>query len=104
MAALLGALCRGDQVLWEVIDQGVIAALTTQIVNYPHCRMVAIQFLGGTRFDEWSADTLMLIERYAKSNGCRGVEAVGRFGFWPFFKQQGYQRAYCTYQKIFLEE
>lgn len=102
MEALLRALCVGDYHLWIVKDCGdVVAAGVTQFVDYPHIRMLSIHFLGGTGFENWGDELLVTFERFAKDTGCGGVEAVGRFGFWPFFKRHGYDRSYCTYDTVF---
>ena len=101
MTALLHALCIGDQHLWLALDKNneLMSAMTTQIVHYPNCRYLAFQFLGGKGFNKWSDDMLETMTDFAKDSGCAGIEAVGRFGFWPFFKKHGFERAYCTYQK-----
>lgn len=105
MGDLLLALCMGDQQLWITKEDGkIVAALTTQIVDYPSSRMLAVQFLGGKQFDEWSHSLLTLLEEFAKDSQCNGIEAVGRFGFWPFFRSRGYMKAYCTYQRNFFED
>lgn len=106
MADLLLALCMGDQQLWITKDANgeIVAALTSQIVDYPSKRMLAVQFLGGKQFDDWSHDLLSMLEAFAKDAGCHGVEAVGRFGFWPFFKSRDYKKSYCTYQRELFEE
>ena len=92
----------------DALDDGgnlhIASAITTQVVNYPNSRILAFQFLGGKGFDEWSDDMLATLEKYAKDCGCNGMEAVGRFGFWPFFKGHDWKKSYCTYQKIFSEE
>lgn len=105
MSDLLLALCTANQQLW-ITKEGdeIVAAMTTQIVDYPSKRMLAVQFLGGRDFDEWSNDLLSLLERFAIDMSCHGIEAVGRFGFWPFFKGRGYKKSYCTYQRDFSEE
>ena len=102
---LLAALCTGNQSLWVAYDdEGYIrAAMTTQIVFYPGIKMLAIQFLGGDGFDEWNDGILSLVERYATDCGCKGVEAVARFGFWPFLKRRKYSRSHVTYD-LFFEE
>lgn len=103
MKDLLQALCLGHQNLWIVRDdEGECqSALTVQVVDYPSSRMLAVQFLGGVGFDEWSDGMLEMLENFAYDSGCTGIEAVGRFGFWPFFKRHGYSKAFCTYQKDF---
>jgi len=105
MRHLLGALCLGHQTLWVAYDnqRKIVSALTTQIVSYPNCKMLAFQFLGGMDFDQWSDDMLLLLERYATGAGCDGIEAIARFGFWPMFKRHGYARSYVTYEKLFTK-
>jgi hypothetical protein len=100
MPALLHSLCLGDHHLWIVREQNKpVAAAATQFVDYPHQRMLSVQFLGGTGFDEWGDQLLDTFERFGRDAGCNGLEAVARFGFWPFFKKHGYARSYCTYEK-----
>jgi hypothetical protein len=96
----------GEQQLWITRDDddNIVAALTTQIVNYPSRTLLSVQFLGGHGFDEWSNGMLDLLEAFARDANCSGVEAVGRFGFWPFFKKRGYTKAYCTYECEITEE
>jgi len=103
--ALFHALYTGGQELWVGYDENkIVLALTTQRVTYPNCSMLAIQFLGGSGYDEWNDDLLAMIETHAKKVGCDGIEAVARFGFWPMFKRHQYVRSHVTYEKIFSEE
>ena len=101
MEHLFAALCLGQQNLWIAYDaEGHIdGALTTQLVQYPNNSMVACQFLGGTNFDLWSSDMLDMIKHYAKDMGAQGVEAIARFGFWPFFKSEGFTRSYAVFEQ-----
>ena len=99
MEHLFAALCTGQQTLWVAyIDQVVYGALTTQLVRYPNNSMIACQFLGGSDFDHWGSDMLDMIRRYAKDVGADGIEATARFGFWPFFKSEGFVRSYAVYE------
>ena len=103
MPALFDALYTERQQLWlGYTDPDEIKfALTTEIANYPCTKLLAIQFLGGDDYSEWSDDMTAMMERFAKDMGCSGVEAVARFGFWPMFKKRGYKRAYVTYELNF---
>jgi hypothetical protein len=101
MANLLGALCMGDQTLWVCFNQAdkIVAALTTQIVNYPSRRLLAIQFLGGMSMQAWADDWLEMLEQYAIDCGCDGIEAVARSGFWKYVKNKGFNRNSVFYLK-----
>ncbi len=103
MEYMLASLTTGHQNLWVAYDEEgyICAAMTTQIVTYPNNKLLAIQFLGGTDFDGWGNDLLSMAEDYAQAMGCDGVEAVARFGFWPFFKKRAYDRSYVTYEMSF---
>lgn len=106
MRDLLQTLCTGGQQLWIVRNREdeIVAALTTQFVQYPSRNMLAIQFLGGEGFDDWNDGFLDVIEHFARDIGCHGIEAPARFGFWPFFKRRGYDKSYCTYECSFTED
>lgn len=104
MGALLAALCQGRQQLWLAFDdEKLYGAMTTQIMEYPGCKMVAAHFLGGEQFDLWCDRLLDVLEEFAKNHDCKGVEATARHGFWPFFKRRGYGRAYTVYDCEFGE-
>jgi len=100
MPQLYESLLAGQQNLWLAYDnEGKISgAATTMIINYPNMKMLAIQFLGGTDFDNWGNDLFTQIEKFAKDCTCEGVEAYGRFGFWPFFQKRKYKRPFITYE------
>lgn len=104
--SLFDSLYTGNQSLWVAYDdeKSITCAMTTQIVGYPNSKMLAIQFLGGADYNDWSDDMLSLVTNYAKDCGCDGIEAVARFGFWPLFKRNGFNRAYVTYEKNFHEQ
>ena len=100
---LFDAVYVGQQQLWigyEDIDE-IKFALTSQISDYPNAKFLAVQFLGGDAFADWSDDMLSLLKRFAEDSGCTGIEAVARFGFWPLFKRHGYTRSYVTYELNF---
>ncbi len=105
MQAVLSILCTGGQQLWLVLENEIpVGAMTTQIVEYPRKRLLAIHFLGGKGFDEWGDEILSAAERYAADAGCQGIEIGARFGFWPFLKRRGYRKAYCIYERDFSED
>ena len=103
MEHLFAAIYFRQQQLWVGYskEHAINSVLTTQIVHYPNSKMLALQFLGGTDFNDWSDDRLSVLLRFAKDCGCNGIEAVARFGFWPMLKKHGFERSYVTYEFIF---
>jgi hypothetical protein len=37
---------------------------------------------------------------YARAHNCDGIECNARFGFWKWFKQDGFEKASCFYEKM----
>lgn len=70
--------------LWIVIsteDDSIIGFGTTSIVSYATgMRMLEIVHLGGSKIDEWVDDGWKVLEKWAKDNGCHGLQALGRPG------------------------
>ena len=99
---VLAGLVTGDQTLWAVMNEadGVcVGAATTEITQYPEKRFVAIHFLGGDDFAIWYQDLLGALMEYAEANGCNGIETNARFGFWKFFKHDGFKKISVFYEK-----
>lgn len=99
---VLAGLVTGDQTLWVVMDENneeCVGAATTEITQYPEKKYVAIHFLGGNDFDKWYQDLLGALCDYAKYYGCAGIECNARFGFWKFFKNDGFRKVSVFYEK-----
>ena len=59
MADIIDDLRIGNSILWLVyIDTSLVAAITTSIVIHPKRRTFKIEFMGGSRMDEWMEDAL----------------------------------------------
>lgn len=76
----------------------IVAAMTTEIVNYPRKKACRIVTLGGYGMDEWSAH-INMIEEWAKSNGCDFMESFCREGFTRKMKNYGYDKRYSVLGK-----
>jgi hypothetical protein len=93
-----------EQHLWVVFDDTkIIAALTTRFMLYPHRRMLAGQFLGGSRIMRWRDEMLVTLEKWAKDNDCDGLEMTGRNGFEKVLAPHGWTPEYVVFEKIFEE-
>ena len=101
MEHLAAALSTGRQQLWIAFDdESVIhGVLTTEIVQYPAKKCLAMHFLGGRDFDAWYGDLLKQLTRYGKDMDCDGIEGTARFGFWKFLQQDGFEKSAACYEK-----
>jgi hypothetical protein len=98
---VLAGLVTGHQSLWLAVrhDKSVAGAVTTEIVNYPEKRFLAIHFLGGEDFDEWYEELLETMSEYGRDNLCDGIECGARAGFWKWFKRDGFERSSVFFEK-----
>jgi len=97
---VFAAIIGGSQTLWVILDaDDIVAAFTTEICNYPERRMICIHYLGGQGFDDWYPDMLREVTEYGRAAGCDGIECNARFGFWKWFKHDGFQKKSCFYEK-----
>ena len=98
---VLAGLVSGRQNLWVAADKGgsIMAACTTEVVEYPLRRMLTMHFIGGDDFELWYSDMLAGMSRFAKDAGCDGIECVARQGFWHWFKDDGFERNSSFYER-----
>ena len=98
---LYAAIANGQQHLWLAFDKDnqIDGVGTTEIVRYPCQQMLAVQFLGGSKFNDWVWDMLDRFNGWATDNGCAGIEVTGRHGFWKWLEQDGFNRVYTVYEK-----
>ena len=99
--ALYASILNGEQQLWLAFDEdkNIDGVGTTEIVFYPAKTMIAIQFLGGKNFNSWVWDMLGKFKQFGKDNGCKGIEATGRPGFWKWLGQDGFDKSYVVYER-----
>lgn len=98
---VIAGLASGRQNLWVAADENrnIIAAATTEVVDYPLRRMLTMHFIGGEDFDTWYTLMLQGMTQFAKSAGCDGLECVARSGFWKWFKEDGFERTSAFYER-----
>lgn len=83
--------------LWLVSEnERIIAAITTEIINYPrkrHCRIVT---LAGSKAPEWTGLADVIIGEWAKEQQCNAMEAYVRKGYVPVLAKYGYKHKYSA--------
>ena len=73
-------LDKGDLRLWVALEgKETIAAMVTEVIQYPRKKIVRVITLAGKNMDMWY-DFLPMIEGYAIRNGCSSLEAWSRKG------------------------
>lgn len=81
------ALCEeGRSLLFIAFDLPdgqlrIRGAVICAINVYPLRTMLLIQFLGGDSAKAWVQNMYSLLERFARDNGCNGLEWTGRMGW-----------------------
>lgn len=69
---------QGKWTLWAKPGKGIVC---TEFCQYPKYKSLLIRLLGSDGLpSDWLND-LQTIEEWAKANGCKSVEAFGRFGW-----------------------
>ena len=73
-------LDTGDLRLWVAMeDRDIIAAMVTEIIQYPRKKIVRVITVAGKDMSMWY-DFLPMLEGYAVRNGCSSLEAWTRKG------------------------
>lgn len=81
-----------DVQLWIVYSDEIIAACTTQIVNFPRSKTCRILALGGSRMSEWLEDLEKVLCRWAKEQGCSHMDCPVRDGLVKTLRPLGYEK------------
>jgi hypothetical protein len=86
--------------LWLVSKENrIIAAVTTEIVNYPqrrHCRVIT---LAGSSAEDWTGLMDATLMEWAKSHACDAMEAYVRKGYVQKLSQYGFKHRYSVVVK-----
>ena len=91
-----------ELVAWVVLDPSnddeIIAAITTRLIRYPNQHAMAMDFVGGTRMNEWFPMAHDKILSYAKDHNCWHMEGYGRKGWSRFLKKYDWLADYTVYK------
>lgn len=86
----------GTWQLWAVEDEGIKAICTTEIINYPGLKVCRVNIVTGKGRHDWQ-HFRFLIEEWARSQGCKRIEALAR---------KGWARVFTEYEMthVFIEK
>ena len=103
---LYAAILNGNQQLWVAFDSknNIDGVGTTEILQYPEKKMLAVQFLGGDKFNDWVWDMIDRFKDFGRDNDCGGMEATARMGFWKWLEQDKFSRSYVVYERSLEDE
>lgn len=89
----------GSYLLWVVdIDGKIVAAITTRIIDYPRCKAMALDWIGGGRMKEWIEIVNQTIVTHARHNGCTHLEGYGRDAWLRWTKRFGWKEDYTAFR------
>jgi hypothetical protein len=84
--------------LWVMFDEnGIFAAATTGVADYPRRRVLVCQMCGGDRMNEWLKPFHKILVSYATDCNCDGLELVGRKGWGRWLEEIGFTNDFVTF-------
>lgn len=95
---ILDEIERAERQLWVVCLDGTPAAVaTTRIDVHPTgIRVLSVPTVGGSGMDLWLGPLVDTLRRYARAQGCVGLEGCGRRGWTRALKKHGWQERCVT--------
>ena len=95
--------------LWIIFDTGnmkILGCAITQITDYPTGkRMLNLEHTSGKNMQDWVEDGIEVMIKFAKANGCEGLEGMGRHGQWNWVKnKKGWKKPATFYEYIFEDD
>ena len=97
---VLAGIVTDIYVLWVVMDDddSIVAAFTTRLLVYPQRKALALDFVGGTRMNEWNDQLIDTMRKYANELGCSHLEGYGRKAWGRSLKKYGFYPEYIAYR------
>lgn len=78
---ILAEIASGDMQLWRIGQPEPVAAIVTEIVDYPRKRACRVLLVGGFGLRAWRAPLLAALDAFARDHGCDLLEGGGRMGW-----------------------
>lgn len=100
---LLLDLMKNLEILFVVAgdDGKIIGFATSAMVEYDEVKLLQVRMLAGDFFSEWIDDMHGVLEKFARENGCVGMELVGRRGWVRKLERFGWREAFVTVERRF---
>ena len=97
---VLAGILTDIYVLWVVMDDddSIVAAFTTRLLVYLQRKALALDFVGGTRMNEWNDQLIDTMRKYANELGCSHLEGYGRKAWGRALKKYGFYPEYIAYR------
>jgi len=102
---ILRAFFTGAYQLWLVLDKDLVVYgfFATEVKQYPQYKMLVVQHsvIEPNRMHEVEPRMQEMAEAFAKGQGCRGIEFVGRRGWRRHAEKYGYTSSSVVYHRFF---
>lgn len=87
--------------LWVAFDDdGVINGIqVTAITDYPSKRALTSVFTGGINLRSWREPMMVMLQNWAKDNGCQIIEGYGREGWVKMLQPYGVRMTQVAFEK-----
>jgi hypothetical protein len=96
---ILDGARAGTYLLWVVlIDEVIVAAITSRIIQYPKCRALALDWVAGSKMKQWLAPSFRVMREHAASNKCTRMEGYGRDAWLKWIEPEGWSRDYTVFK------
>tara|TARA_R110002012_G_scaffold58373_1_gene151446 strand:- start:116 stop:589 length:474 start_codon:yes stop_codon:yes gene_type:complete len=95
--------------LWIIFDTGNLKINGVQITLfniYPTGKkMLNLEHTSGKNMQAWVENGIEIMTKFAKANGCEGLEGMGRHGQWNWVKnKKGWKKPATFYEYIFEDD
>lgn len=93
------SLISRDMQLWGVSDgKKILAAVVSEIVNYPRLKACRVLIGTGENYENW-ARYIQIVETWGKSQGCTLIELITRPGWKKPMKEFGFKETHVHLEK-----
>jgi hypothetical protein len=85
---------KRELALWIALDESgeIKAAIVTRVADYPKCRSLELEWVGGKEMSKWLVEFDETLTKYGKSLNCAIMHGGGRAGWERSLKDLGWRR------------